>query len=157
MSVLFTPDDLQLVKRSASFRRDELDDFGRQANRGFASVLSTYTRSIEQRNRLLKEERPDLDLLDAWDASVALGGATLLHGRRLRLLRGAVPPEQAASSQGRTDLRSAHAAGWARGGRPPFSHGGKSRQRDCPFVNSGERRDREADGGVAAEAQGERL
>ncbi len=84
MSVLFTPDDLQLVKRSASFRRDELDDFGRQANRGFASVLATYTRSIEQRNRLLKEERPDLDLLDAWDASVALGGATLLHGR-LRL------------------------------------------------------------------------
>ena len=47
-------------------------------------MLSTYTRSIEQRNRLLKEERPDLDLLDAWDASVALGGATLLHGR-LRL------------------------------------------------------------------------
>lgn len=84
MSVLFTPDDLQLVKRSASFRRDELDDFGRQANRGFASVLATYTRSIEQRNRLLKEERPNLDLLDAWDASVALGGATLLHGR-LRL------------------------------------------------------------------------
>ena len=84
MSVLFTPDDLQLVKRSASFRRDELDDFGRQANRGFASVLATYTRSIEQRNRLLTEERPDLDLLDAWDASVALGGATLLHGR-LRL------------------------------------------------------------------------
>ena len=84
MSVLFTPDDLQLVKRSASFRRDELDDFGRQANRGFASVLANYTRSIEQRNRLLKEERPDLALLDAWDASVALGGATLLHSR-LRL------------------------------------------------------------------------
>ena len=84
MSVLFTPDDLQLVKRSASFRRDELDDFGRQANRGFASVLSNYTRSIEQRNRLLKDEHPDLALLDAWDASVALGGATLLHSR-LRL------------------------------------------------------------------------
>lgn len=84
MSVLFTPDDLQLVKRSASFRREELDDFGRQANRGFASVLSTYTRSIEQRNRLLKDARPDLALLDAWDASVALGGATLLHSR-LRL------------------------------------------------------------------------
>ena len=40
MSVLFTPDDLQLVKRSASFRRDELDDFGRQANRGFASMTA---------------------------------------------------------------------------------------------------------------------
>ena len=41
MSVLFTPDDLDLVKRGASHRRGELDDFGRQANRGYANVLST--------------------------------------------------------------------------------------------------------------------
>lgn len=102
MSVLFTPDDLQLVKRSASFRRDELDDFGRQANRGFASVLATYTRSIEQRNRLLKEERPDLDLLDAWDASVALGGATLLHGA-------------CASSSGFVPRSARSTASWPRG------------------------------------------
>ena len=81
MSVLFTPDDLQLVKRGASFRREEIDDFGRQANRGYASVLANYTRAVEQRNRLLKEERCDLALLDAWDASVALGGATLLASR----------------------------------------------------------------------------
>lgn len=34
MSVLFNPDDLSFVKRGASYRRDELDSFGRQANRG---------------------------------------------------------------------------------------------------------------------------
>lgn len=84
MSVLFTPDDLALVKRGASGRRDELDGFGRQANAGYARLLTAYTRAVEQRNRLLKEERPDLGLLDAWDASVAAGGAALLHSR-LRL------------------------------------------------------------------------
>lgn len=84
MSVLFSPDDLSLVKRGASGRRDELDDFGRQANAGYSRVLTAYLRSVEQRNRLLKEDCPDRSLLDAWDVSVALGGATLLAAR-LRL------------------------------------------------------------------------
>lgn len=81
MSILFNPDDLSFVKRGASYRRDELDGFGRQANRGYGKVLSAYSRAVEQRNRLLKEDYPDLALLDAWDASVALGGATLLVAR----------------------------------------------------------------------------
>lgn len=84
MSVLFNPDDLSFVKRGASYRRDELDDFGRQANRGYAKVLAAYQRAVEQRNRLLKDDYPDQALLEAWDASVALGGATLLQSR-LRL------------------------------------------------------------------------
>ena len=84
MSVLFTPDDLSIVKSGAAARRGELDDFGRQANRGYANVLTAYQRAVEQRNRLLKEEVVNTSLLDAWDASVALGGATLLAAR-LRL------------------------------------------------------------------------
>ncbi|MBM6676025.1 DNA replication/repair protein RecF [Olsenella uli] len=84
VSVLFSPDDLALVKRGASVRRDELDLLGRQVSRGYAHVFAEYQRSVEQRNRLLHEERPDPSLLDAWDASVALGGATLLAAR-LRL------------------------------------------------------------------------
>lgn len=90
MSVLFNPDDLAFVKRGASQRRGELDSFGRQANRGFAKVLSAYQRAVDQRNRLLKEDTPNLALLDAWDASVALGGATLLLAR-LRLFERLVP------------------------------------------------------------------
>ena len=80
LSILFCPDDLSLVKGSASRRRGELDTFGAQANKGYRKVLSTYTRSVEQRNRLLKDGCDDA-LLDAWDDSVALGGATLLHHR----------------------------------------------------------------------------
>lgn len=80
LSILFCPDDLSLVKGSASMRRGELDSFGAQANAGYRKVLSAYTRSVEQRNRLLKDGC-DPVLLDAWDESVALGGATLLHHR----------------------------------------------------------------------------
>ena len=81
MSVLFCPDDLSLVKGSARYRRDELDGFGAQANASYRKVARTYARSVEQRNRLLKDPSCDLSLLFAWDASVALGGATLLHAR----------------------------------------------------------------------------
>ena len=81
MSVLFCPDDLSLVKGSARNRREALDAFGSQANEGYRKVARAYARSIEQRNRLLKEPDLDLGMLAAWDASVALGGATLLHAR----------------------------------------------------------------------------
>ena len=81
MSVLFCPDDLAFVKASARYRREELDAFGAQASSGYRKVARSYARAVEQRNRLLKDPQPDLGLLSAWDASVALGGATLLHAR----------------------------------------------------------------------------
>ncbi len=81
MSVLFNPDDLSFVKRGAAYRRDEIDAFGRQANVGYAKLMAAYGRAVEQRNRLLKDPYPDMALLDAWDASVAVGGAALLQAR----------------------------------------------------------------------------
>lgn len=80
-SVLFNPDDLFLVKRGAARRRDEIDAFARQAHPSYDKVLSAYLRTVEQRNRLLKEEHADPALLDVWDESLALGGATLLLAR----------------------------------------------------------------------------
>lgn len=80
-SIIFTPDDLLMVKRGASYRRDEIDAFARQANPGYDKVLTAYMRTVEQRNHLLKEERVDEAMLDAWDESLALGGATLLLAR----------------------------------------------------------------------------
>ena len=90
LSVLFSPDDLSLVKGAASLRRAEVDGFARQAARGYANLLQAYQRAVEQRNRLLREPEPDLALLDAWDASVARGGATLL-GARTRLFARLAP------------------------------------------------------------------
>lgn len=90
LSVLFTPDDLDLVKGPAKGRRGEVDGFGSQANAGFSRVCRAYARSVEQRNRLLKDPACDLSVLDAWDASVALGGATLLY-HRMGLVRRLAP------------------------------------------------------------------
>lgn len=81
MSVLFTPDDLSMVKRGASLRRDELDGFGRQVSVGYGRVLSAFSRAVEQRNRLLKDPWPDLAILDALDEQVARAGGALTHAR----------------------------------------------------------------------------
>ena len=81
ISILFCPDDLLLIKRGASLRRDELDGFGCQASKAFRKLAGSYSHAVEQRNRLLKDPYVDEALLDAWDESVALGGATLLIHR----------------------------------------------------------------------------
>lgn len=84
-SILFCPDHLDMVKRSAAVRRAALDGFGIQLNDRYAKLVSTYERAVEQRNNLLKEDRPDPALLAAWDESlVSIGSALLRH--RIALL-----------------------------------------------------------------------
>lgn len=84
-SVLFCPDHLDMVKRSASVRRAALDDFGVQLNARYADLVSTYERTVGQRNALLKEPWCTRDMLGAWNESLAATGASLLV-HRLSLL-----------------------------------------------------------------------
>ena len=86
-SVLFCPDHLDMVKRSARVRRATLDDFGIQLNERYAKLVSAYERTVEQRNNLLKDPYPDPGLLAAWDESLATTGAALLAHRRALLGR----------------------------------------------------------------------
>ena len=86
-SVLFCPDHLDMVKRSASVRRAALDDFGMQLNDQYAQLVGLYERSVEQRNALLKDPYPDQGLLAAWDESLAQTGAALLTHRTALLAR----------------------------------------------------------------------
>lgn len=84
-SVLFCPDHLDMVKRSASVRRAALDDFGVQLNDSYAQLVSSYERTLEQRNNLLKDRLVSRDLLAAWDdALISAGAAVLVH--RIALL-----------------------------------------------------------------------
>ena len=80
-SVPFTPDDLVFSKGSASHRRQELDSFGSQMSKGYDKVSKAYLKAVEQRNALLKNEIVDTTLLDAWDESLTIGAASLLHHR----------------------------------------------------------------------------
>lgn len=86
-SVLFCPDDLDLVKRGARLRREALDGFGIQLNESYAQLAGTYERTVEQRNSLLKEPFCTRDLLDAWNDSIASTGAALTVHRLALLSR----------------------------------------------------------------------
>lgn len=55
-AVVFTPDDLDLVKGSYSKRRDALDNLGIQLSKNFYSVRSDYQKLIKQKNQSLKDE-----------------------------------------------------------------------------------------------------
>lgn len=85
-SVLFCPDHLDMVKRSASVRRAALDSFGVQLNVQYAKLLSAYERTVEQRNNLLKDY-PSSEVLEVWDESLVRTGSALLMHRHALLER----------------------------------------------------------------------
>jgi DNA replication and repair protein RecF len=63
--VVFSPDDLELIKGAPSIRRSLLDDALASINRQFRAVRTDFDRILRQRNNLLKQARgrltPDLE------------------------------------------------------------------------------------------------
>jgi len=86
-SVIFAPEDLDIVKRDPSNRRDFVDELVVQIWPRFAGVFSDYERVLKQRNSLLKSARATkttgsaLATLDAWDSSLAKYGAEIIEAR----------------------------------------------------------------------------
>jgi DNA replication and repair protein RecF len=79
-SVVFTPDDLGLVKGSAERRRAEVDELGEQLSATYGRLRREYDRVVRQRNKLLKSEAPDPVQLEAWNAGlVELGSRLRMH------------------------------------------------------------------------------
>jgi DNA replication and repair protein RecF len=90
-TVLFSPDDLALVKGDPAERRHFLDDLLVQRAPRFAGVRADYDRVLRQRNSLLKTARSGshqssrsegaLATLGVWDSHLARTGAELLAAR----------------------------------------------------------------------------
>jgi DNA replication and repair protein RecF len=90
-TVVFSPEDLSLVKGDPSERRAFLDDLLVLRTPRFAGVRSDYDRILRQRNSLLKTARPGpgsaqrreaaLATLDVWDEQLARVGAEILAAR----------------------------------------------------------------------------
>ena len=55
-SVMFTPDDLELAKKSSSVKRDAVDDLGVQLTRNYYIVRRDYEKTLRYKNRLLRDE-----------------------------------------------------------------------------------------------------
>jgi DNA replication and repair protein RecF len=90
-TVLFAPDDLELVKGDPSARRRYLDDLVVVRQPRFSGVRADYERLLKQRNSLLKTLKAGrgggrgqdsaLATLDTWDAHLAQVGSELLAAR----------------------------------------------------------------------------
>ena len=72
--VIFTPDDINILKGGPQNRRRFLDIMISQLRPNYMHILNSYLKTIEQRNKYLrqiKEERKDENLLDIWDEKLA--------------------------------------------------------------------------------------
>lgn len=82
--VLFTADDLQIVKGPPEARRDFLDLWLSQGSVAYRHALSAYRRALQGRNHLLRlvaEGKYPENVLDHWEGLVASHGATVLKLR----------------------------------------------------------------------------
>lgn len=90
-TVVFSPEDLALVKGDPAERRGFLDELLVLLTPRYAGTRSDYDRVLKQRNSLLKTARVGgrsaavLDTLSVWDANLARIGAEMI-ARRLSVL-----------------------------------------------------------------------
>jgi DNA replication and repair protein RecF len=86
-SVIFAPEDLDIVKRDPSNRRSFLDQLIIQFNPRMHGVYADYDRVLKQRNTLLKSVRAtgtkgdSLSTLDAWDQALVKNGTEIIAAR----------------------------------------------------------------------------
>ena len=86
-AIIFSPEDLDIVKRDPSNRRAFIDDLLVQITPRLAGVFSDYERVLKQRNTLLKTSRnlpsnsPGLETLTAWDDSLIKLGTEIISFR----------------------------------------------------------------------------
>lgn len=82
--VFFSPEDLNIIKRSPKERRNFVDMELCQLNKVYVSTLVTYNNVLDQRNKLLKEigfKSGLEDTLDIWDMQLVKYGADLIAYR----------------------------------------------------------------------------
>lgn len=83
-TVLFCPEDLNLIRAGAAERRRFLDDAICQLRPRYAAALAEYKRLKDQKTRILKDwpEKPSLlELLDDFNLRMCQTGALVIHYR----------------------------------------------------------------------------
>ena len=92
-AVLFDSGDLEIIRGEPSIRRRFLDLEIAQTSPRYVLALGSYRKTLEQRNRLLRDLRDGRissaarDSLPAWNEGLAQHGARLIERRRLFLER----------------------------------------------------------------------
>lgn len=83
--VLFSPEDLSIIKNGPSERRKFIDMELCQLDSIYLYNLSKYNKIIDQRNKLIKDSYINSDLLETisiWDEQLVTYGNTIINKRR---------------------------------------------------------------------------
>lgn len=119
-TVVFTPEDLQLVKSSPEVRRKFLDREMVQLYSGYYLYLNNYRRALQQRNNLLKQLDYSASVqadeqLAVWEEQLAENGAVIIKKRLdlLHLLNEIGQKIQAELTDCREQLRLQYLSVWS--------------------------------------------
>jgi len=83
--ILFSPEDLQIVKEGPGERRRFLNTEISLLDKVYYAAIIRYKKALEQRNQLLKDISSDASLegtLDAWDETLVSAGREIIATRR---------------------------------------------------------------------------
>jgi DNA replication and repair protein RecF len=100
-TVLFAPEEMLLVVGSPGLRRAAIDQLAAQRSAAYLRELATYTRTLQQRNSLLRairEEQATRAELRFWDGTFLDAGAVIVE-LRLQLLHDLAAPLAAAHAE----------------------------------------------------------
>ena len=81
LAVVFSPEDLKIIKESPEKRRDFIDREISTLSMSYYRNLLMYGRILAQRNAYLKDDMRDMDLLAVWDENRIHYGAALIWQR----------------------------------------------------------------------------
>jgi DNA replication and repair protein RecF len=92
-SVLFMPEDIQLITGSPSERRRYMDSVLTQVDASYKKTLNTFGKAVKQRNKILEKinkEGRGWDEIDYWTVQVLRSG-NILHQKRTEMFEAIQP------------------------------------------------------------------
>ncbi len=86
--VLFTPEDLQIIKEGPALRRELIDQIIKEVDPSYQKIKKSYDKILYQRNMLLKRSNTSFfnESLKAYDISLAKYG-TMIYKRRKKIIK----------------------------------------------------------------------
>lgn len=80
-AVMFSPEDLKIVKESPTYRRKFIDIELCKLNKHYYHALAQYNKVLNQRNITLKKWKNKEDMLDVYDSQLSKYGAYIIKKR----------------------------------------------------------------------------
>ncbi len=79
--VLFTPDELQIIKGRPEERRRFLDRSIAELSREYRYIVLEYEQTLQRKNALLRQGKPNLDVLEVFNEELIARGSRIIAKR----------------------------------------------------------------------------